>query len=278
MASKGMTEKKFQRRGNVIYAKFGRPEPAPAGRAERPEASRRGPAPGPRGEMTPGAYLRSLIARRADPGRLDRGVAYFSEGRVVDVTVESGRIEAKVAGSQPSPFAVAVALPYRSADELSDVARALATRPSAVERARRGRYTVGVLDIFLGEDLRVICDCPDTAEPCKHGVAVIHRLAAAMDKDSSFVLRARGLDFTWLTSMLSRMAKRGSRDAATATDERFWRGSGLPPLPDPAVAPAIEESDLDLLHRAMRSVSFTAVEQLRAVSDIEEMFDYLTRR
>ena len=40
----------------------------------------------------------------------------------------------------------------------------------------------------------------------------------------------------------------------------------------------IEDSDLDLLHKAMQTISFTNIDQLRAVSDLEDLYDELTRR
>ena len=42
------------------------------------------------------------------------------------------------------------------------------------------------------------------------------------------------------------------------------------------MAPALDDSDTDLLHQAMRQVSYTSIEQLRAVSDIEDLYDHLT--
>ena len=38
----------------------------------------------------------------------------------------------------------------------------------------------------------------------------------------------------------------------------------------------IDDSDTGLLHRAMQTVSFTNIDQLRAVSDITELYDDLT--
>ena len=59
--------------------------------------------------------------------------------------------------------------------------------------------------------------------------------------------------------------------------DSFWDGHDLPDLPHPKIAPMIEDSDIHLLHRAMQSVSFTNIDQLRAVADIEDLYDDLTR-
>ena len=51
----------------------------------------------------------------------------------------------------------------------------------------------------------------------------------------------------------------------------------MPQLPNPKIASALDDSDLDALHKAMRSISYTAIDELRAVADIEEMYDFLTQ-
>ncbi|WP_151549085.1 MULTISPECIES: SWIM zinc finger family protein [Corynebacterium] len=66
--------------------------------------------------------------------------------------------------------------------------------------------------------------------------------------------------------------KRQQQVDATA----FWQGGQLPPLPDPKVEPALDDSDLSLLHIAMRSVSYTSIDELRAITDIEDMYYFLT--
>ncbi|WKD60956.1 hypothetical protein CCICO_04595 [Corynebacterium ciconiae DSM 44920] len=56
----------------------------------------------------------------------------------------------------------------------------------------------------------------------------------------------------------------------------FWEGETLPGLPNPKVEPALDDSDLSLLHVAMRSVSYTSIDELRAITDIEDMYYFLT--
>lgn len=58
-------------------------------------------------------------------------------------------------------------------------------------------------------------------------------------------------------------------------NDSFWNGRELPALPDPKIAPAIDDSDINYLHKALRMVSYTSLEQLRAVSDIEDMYEIL---
>jgi len=118
---------------------------------------------------------------------------------------------------------------------------------------------------------------------CKHIVAVGDKLATRADADPAVIFNMRGLDFARLERMVLEQAKTVSRESFTPSDlseeeknEIFWNGRELPKLPQPKVAPAIDDSDPDLLRKAMRSVSHTNLDLLRAVSDIEDLYYHLS--
>lgn len=260
---------------NVIYANFGRktrvsgPDEVAAVRPRRHR-----PAMAPAAEL----FL-TLATERADRGRVTRGREYAQAGHVVSLEIRNGAAHARVAGSQNEPFTVAVQLPYRTTDDLAQVAAELARTPNGMRGARRGELSSRVIDTLIAEDpndIRVRCDCPDPAPLCKHGVAVLEKLAAKIDADPLALFTFRGLDLTALEETVMAQAKEVSREAEL-DPELFWSGRDLPRLPEPRVAPALDDSDLDLLHKAMRSISYTNVDQLRAVSDIEDLYDHLCR-
>lgn len=66
--------------------------------------------------------------------------------------------------------------------------------------------------------------------------------------------------------------------ARAVSNELFWNGRSLPDMPEPKVAPAIDDSDPELLRKAMRAVSHTNVDLLRAVSDVEDLYHFLTEK
>lgn len=264
------------RKDNVIYANFGarrgvRVDNEPATAALRRDK--------PLGDAA--AWLVAGVEKRADAGRITRGRAYARAGHVVSLEIEApGRIAAQVAGSQNEPFAVTVALEYRSTDDLMEVTRRL-THPAqgndSLAKARAGQLSAELLEVLMGTDITFSCDCPDRVPACKHAVAVCEVVAGRMDADPEFVFAARGLNFAQMERYFTQHAQQESRESAAATDGRFWTGLELPALPEPRLSPAIADSDLDALHKAMRTVSYTSVEQLRAVSDIEDLYDHLTR-
>lgn len=255
---------------NVIYANFGRRT-----RVDQPR-----PAGVPPATSTAAAWLLGGVTAEADSGRVTRGRTYARNGNVLGVEVQNGRIHANVAGSQNEPFHVTIHLPYRSTDDVAEVSAALAETPNGLKKAQQGEVDPELLAILIAEEgteLRCYCDCPDSAAICKHAVAVADVLATKMDADPMLVFRFRGLDLVRLEKAVTEQATRLGQESATGTDERFWEGRELPDLPEPKVASALEDSDLDALHRAMKLVSYTAIDQLRAVSDIEDMYDHLIR-
>ncbi|GAB3693338.1 SWIM zinc finger family protein [Corynebacterium nasicanis] len=259
---------------NVIYANFGRKV-----RVEKPEQTRdervqRRPAMAPAAEL-----LIEVATSRADRGRLTRGRDYARAGHVLSMDLRNGAVHAEVAGSQNEPFAVTVQLPYRNADDLARVSSELARTRDGMQGARRGELSRSVVGVLLAEDIndiRVRCDCPDPHPLCKHAVAVLEKLAAKIDADPLALFGLRGMDLLSLEKAVMVQAKDLSREAEE-DPALFWSGRALPSLPEPRVAPALDDSDLDLLHKAMRAVSYTNVDQLRAVSDIEDMYDHLCR-
>ncbi|RSZ66201.1 hypothetical protein EAH68_01240 [Corynebacterium hylobatis] len=259
---------------NVIYANFGART-----RVSRPEEVD-SPPKRRRATLSPAAQLLVDVATsRADSGRLSRGRRYADAGHVISLDIRAGRAHARVAGSQNEPFTVTVQLPYRSTDDLAVVAAELARTPDGMRHARQGEVSQHLLEVLLTDDIndiRLSCDCPDPAPVCKHEVAVLEKLAAKIDADPLALFTFRGLDLTSLEEAVMAQARDASREAEN-DPELFWTGRQLPGLPEPRVAPALDDSDLDLLHKAMRSISYTNVDQLRAVSDIEDLYDALCR-
>lgn len=259
---------------NVIYANFGART-----RVSTPEETGAGSRT-PHFRTSGATRLFEAVAAQTDSGRLNRGRQYHQAGNVIDLEIRSGAIHSQVAGSQNDPFTVTLALPYRSADDLAAVTQELARTRNGMSQARRGELSDSVLDVLIAESadqIRFRCDCPDYVPVCKHLVATAHALAEKLDSDPPLIFRLRSLDLSHLEHTVLQEANVAARESAEGDSTLFWEGRPLPDLPDPPVAPALEDSDLDLLHKAMRMVSFTNVDQLRAVADIEDLYDYLTR-
>ncbi len=255
---------------NVIYANFG----AKTRVTETPEPRRSRPS-----RLPAARRLGEVVAALTDQGRISRGRQYAVSGHVLGLEVANGRVDGRVAGSQNEPFSVTVHLPYRSTDDVARVSERLARTTNGLRLARQGTLDEEVLDILLAaqpDEVRFHCDCPDPSVVCKHSVAVVEKLISRLDTDPLLLFQLRGLDLLRLEQLVTEQAAVLNREAEDDA-ELFWQGRELPDLPDPPRSPALDDSDLDLLHRAMRAVSYTSIDQLRAVSDIEDIYDHLTR-
>ncbi|WIM68602.1 hypothetical protein QP027_04200 [Corynebacterium breve] len=260
---------------NVIYANFG-------AKKRVTNAAEVNVPPRPTGvTWSPGSMrVFNAAVRKTDQGRVTRGRQYAASGQVIDIQIRLGAAHGQVAGSQNQPFSVVMRLPYRSPDDLGEVTKLLAQTPNGITKARRGDISQDVLDVLLGDegdDIWFSCDCPDPSNVCKHSVAVAEKLAAKIDADPTLLFQLRGIDLNSLERTVRVAAVSVSKANAEEGSEYFWTGRAMPDLPDPKVAPMLDDSDLDLLHAAMQSISFTNIDQLRAVADIEDLYDELTR-
>lgn len=269
-----MTGKKRPQEGNVIYANFGQRKrvSSAAETGERVMSAR--------AMNQPAMRMINAAVRQTDLGRATRGREYAAGGHVHDLHFDRARITASVVGSQNYPFEVSILLPFRSAAEVREALGRLAREAGAVDRALKGDINDEVLDVLLfaqPEEIYFSCTCPDSALVCKHVVAVADCAAKKLDDTPSLVFSLRDVTVAGLEQVVREEAASIAHESTVPGSEFFWSGRKLPDLPNPKIAPMIEDSDMDLLQTAMQSISFTNIDQMRAVADIEELYEDLTR-
>lgn len=274
-------ERRVVARDNVIYANFGAkkriapPEgSAPKVNVEKQLQAQQVPLD------TASAFLRRAAEMLTDSGRLRRGREYAQDGHVLNPTFKQGVISADVAGSQNLPFQVSMSFAYRSADDLAKITAILAADPNGMTKARAGQLGAEIVRLLLADspdEVRFRCNCPDHSSCCKHAVALAEVAASLIDGDAGLAFSLRGINLLQLEQAVVQQAKHESQAKATLSQESFWRGGELPDLPRPKKAPALDDSDLVLLNKAMRLVSYTSIDELKAVADIEDMYDFLTQ-
>jgi uncharacterized Zn finger protein len=189
----------------------------------------------------------------ADRSRLHRGRAYARRGQVIDLKVRPYEVSARVQGSQPEPYEVAIGVNAIDEDDWRVVEAELASR--AVFRARllAGEMPPQIEWVFaeLGvplfpesaHDLHLMCDCPDYGDPCKHAAAVLYLLAEAFDRDPFLLLEWKGRSRERLLRGVRRLPAEGAPDPFDVGDEPltaagFWTaGPGLAALRERPPAP-----------------------------------------
>lgn len=261
--------------GNVIYANFG-------GRAtaDLPRKKSTTQQPG----TWAARFLRQSAEQLFDAGRLQRGRKYARDEHILKLQFSDGAVSALVQGSQNEPFTTVMTLTPLGIDQRTELLTELASDPAAMHGLTMGVVSDTVGHALLGadaHDLRFHCDCPDPVYPCKHAAALVEALATELDKHPTRLLELRALTPAHVQEhrrALTTARRAQSKSDANAADGDFWGIRGeLPELPHPKTASALEDTDIQLLQEAMRTVSYTAIDTLQAVSDLEDCFYFLTR-
>ena len=135
--------------------------------------------------------------------RLSRGRSYARKGQVLDLTIDSGKVSAKVQGSRRTPYKVVVALKPIAAKDWNRLGKALADDAWSAARLVAGEMPETLEETFKTagvplfpanlNDLKTSCSCPDWSNPCKHVAAVYYLLAEVFDRDPFLLFRLRGL-------------------------------------------------------------------------------------
>lgn len=307
--------------GNVIYVNFGAQDYTPvAGRdmfADHPDApsykprrkTTRARATAKGTHSTAADWLTDLAFTQSDNGRMSRGRSYYQGGHVMNLEFVPGSITAKVIGSQPQPFSVAIMFPPRTDPQLARLPDLISQLDGGIQAVRSGQFSPDMLKILFGGHpykARYYCDCPDKAKVCKHVVATMMAAADRVAADPGLVFQLRGLNLADMrlpkparsagvepetpasaegsrqkpqaaeTAGSAKRAEPPSPEAIAAATDRFWNGGPLPEIPQLKTQSALADSDEQLLHKAMRTISYTSVDELCAVSDIEDLYYYLT--
>jgi len=134
--------------------------------------------------------------------RLQRGRSYARSGQVLSLTIEAGRVRAKVQGSRPKPYVVSIEMKQLSEEEWTRALDAIGeqaiftaqlldgTMPQEIESA----FEQAQVELFPSHvrDVLTECNCPDMANPCKHIAAVYYLLGEYFDQDPFLIFTLRG--------------------------------------------------------------------------------------
>lgn len=226
-----------------------------------------------------------LLESFADQGRLSRGRSYARKGQVIDLTVEAYEVTARVQGSDPEPYDVAIGLDAIDDETWAAIEETLAAQ--AVYRARllAGEMPPEIEDVFAAagaalfpatpEDMHVMCSCPDWGEPCKHAAAVLYLLAEAFDDDPFLILAWNGRTRDRLLDGLRRLAADAPAPPEieeTPVEERlddFWSPAALagrppaPPAPPGLLLRLLDPPRVKVRRRDLTDVLAPAYEALK---------------
>jgi uncharacterized Zn finger protein len=189
---------------------------------------------------------------------MERGRRYARGGRVLDLVVKAGRLEARVQGSRATPYRVSVRSEAANKAQWRSLEMLFATRLGWAAQLLAGEVPANLEAAFAEAgvalfpsrwaDLQVRCGCPDDAEPCKHIAAVLYVFAQQLDDDPWLLLAWHGRDRqTLLQALQQGPAGKGTASAGKAGGDGPpipeavsmppWWPAGLRSRPDPRLQP-----------------------------------------
>ena len=160
-------------------------------------------------------------------GRLQRGRSYARRGQVIDFSLASGQVTARVQGSRPQPYRVSISVRPLTGAQWREVESRLAGQALFRARLLSGDMPPEIEQVFAdcgtplfpgsAGDLRMDCNCPDWGIPCKHLAAVCYVLAEAFDADPFTMLAWRGKGRDELLAALRGKTAPGAGSPAAGT-------------------------------------------------------------
>jgi uncharacterized Zn finger protein len=165
------------------------------------------------------------LVLRGDAGRLARGRTYARAGRTHDLTIEDGKVRAKVTGSAARPYVITIRLDTLQDEAWSAAIAAMAERAQFAAELLAGQMPLAIDEAFQASgtslfpkrraELKTECSCPDWGDPCKHVAATHYVLGDALDRDPFLLFELRGRSKARVLEAL-RSARAGNTTAQPA--------------------------------------------------------------
>lgn len=173
--------------------------------------------------------------------RLGRGRSYARSGQVTALEVAEGTVTAKVQGSRPKPYDVAIKVAALSKGDWAKLADTLGKEAIFAAKLLAGEMPENIeeafkaagLSLFPGKskDLVTACSCPDWSNPCKHIAAVYYLLGEEFDRDPFLIFKLRGMTREKLVALLGATAPAPPKPEAAAAAEAEGPPEPLPAEP-----------------------------------------------
>ena len=209
------------------------------------------------------AWCANLESYSDFENRLPRGRTYVRNGSVVHLTIEKGRVEALVSGSELYKIQIEItALPKLDWQTLK---RQSAGEIGTLIELLKGKLSKSVMELVTGrehglfpkpKEIKMRCSCPDGAYMCKHIAATLYGVGNRLDSNPELLFVLRGVDHLELIEQAIPTASLVTRSSAPTLamgdleaifDIEIGDGStmkAVAPIPEkPSVKPSRKKAD-----------------------------------
>lgn len=173
------------------------------------------------------AWIEAMARIDHDTNRLPRGRSYANTGKVQEIQICNGIVEAKVKGRQRKPYQVTIYLQKFTPEQLAKIQSCIAEDPALASELALGKLPEEMLERLAQENISLLpsswqelnanCSCPDWANPCKHLAAVYYLIANEVDKNPFILFHLRGVE----TNTLMQAAGFAEPSSAAENEETF---------------------------------------------------------
>jgi uncharacterized Zn finger protein len=153
------------------------------------------------------AWNRNLEQYADYSNRIGRGRNYVRHGAVLDLQIESGKVNALVQGSRQKPYSVSIKIQTLKRDIWRRIKTSCEDTLESFQELLSGAFPKALGEIFTSRDtgmfpapreIKFSCSCPDWASMCKHVAAVLYGVGAKLDEDPKLFFRLRDADISKL--------------------------------------------------------------------------------
>ena len=159
--------------------------------------------------------------------RLPRGRSYVRQGAVIDLQIEKGRITAKVQGSEL--YEINISIKELPGEKWERIKKSCAGKIASLIDLIQGKLSPEIIALLCRKDeglfpspkeIKLICNCPDWADLCKHLAAVLYGVGARLDAQPELFFLLRGVDQNELFSadFANDLADSGTASAISGGD------------------------------------------------------------
>lgn len=133
--------------------------------------------------------------------RLPRGRSYVRNGAVIDLQIAKGEITARVLGSEM--YEIRITIKELPAAKWARIKAKCAGRIASLIDLIQGKLSPEIIELLCRKEdglfpspkeIKMICNCPDWADLCKHLAAVLYGIGSRLDRQPELFFLLRGVD------------------------------------------------------------------------------------
>ncbi|MFV9645553.1 MAG: hypothetical protein ACNYWU_07000, partial [Desulfobacterales bacterium] len=141
------------------------------------------------------------LERYADySNRIGRGRSYVRHGAVLDLQINSGKVESLVQGTRSKPYSVIIKIKAVNKNTWKHIKAACEGKLDSLQELLAGKFPKALGEIFTiqgkglfpsPKEIDFSCSCPDWAYMCKHVAATLYGIGARLDEEPGLFFKLR---------------------------------------------------------------------------------------